>query len=228
MSLAGLRAPLALPITLNFAPCESSTPLKHIKLDPTIDKNLTSVSDTLIRAEEQEQKERFCCVYHRDMFESEFDSEKEEEEPKQKTGKHEKVVFLPRIPLDIQYYLIQKRKSRDDGTQHEERDGPALSVLADSGVISIDGTHCPAIPAQTYAGPYHLPEYIQPKLRVAALRDSLPGVPLGKEPCIVCQKCNQRFHTGQALGGHTSRKHRSRLALSPHKCMRRSDDEFDP
>ena len=227
MSLAGLRIPLALPIALNFAPCESSIPLKHIKLDQMDEKSLTSVTDTLMRPEEQEQKAKFCCVYHRDTFEREFDSGNEED-PKRKTGKHEKVVFMRHIPLDIQYYLIQKRKSRDDGTQHEERDGPALSVLADCRVISSEDTQCPEIPAQTYSGPYHLPEYTQPKLRVAALRDSLPGVPLGEEPCIECQECNQRFRSGQALGGHTSRKHRSRLTLSPHKYMRRSDDELGP
>lgn len=221
MSLAGLKVPFALPIALNFAPCESATPLKHTKLDTITEKSLTSDTDTNRRAEKQEPKAGFCCVYHRDMFDSEFDSGNEEE-PKKNTGKHEKVEFLPRIPLDIQYYLLQKRATQDDGTQHEERSGPALSVLADCRVISSEGTDCPAIPAREYTGPCHLPEYTQPKL-YAVLSD----LPVDKESCVECLQCSQRFRTGQALGGHTSRRHRSKLTLSPRKYLRRSDDAQD-
>lgn len=209
MSLSGLHLPFALPIALSFAPCSSPPTSKRIKIDPSqAEKHSPAVSDREEiepgRAEEQENEKRYCCAYHMEMFAQEFDSE-DEEKPKRVCRKYEKTTFLLEIPFDVKHYLVSKRNFRDSGTQHEEP-GPSLAVLANYTVGSDDGSACFSIPAQIYTGPYHLPEYIQPKIGHTAFQGLFPDVPLGGNT-VECPLCSQRFSTGQALGGHVSRRH---------------------
>lgn len=223
MSLSGLRVPFAMPIALTFAPCSSPLPSKRIKLDPyqtgkhspALEKEETALG----RREEQDKQKRYCCGYHTERFEQDFESG-DEEMPKQMDGKYGKMTFLQEIPIDVMHYLAVKRNLRDSGTQPEE-DGPSLAVLANYTALTNDGSVCLPIPAQAYAGPYHLPEYVQPKL--AAFRGLFSDVPVGPNCPVECPICRQRFTTGQALGGHTSRKH----STKPHNRLRRLPDESE-
>lgn len=225
MSLTGVRVSRAHPLAVTFAPTDiTHFPGKHHRMEqiPSRDSSLTAVAKNfvLVRTEETEVKAGFCCPYHARWFAEDFDSE-DEEMPKKLLKRPGKPVFLSEVPFEAKHHLIVRRDLRDVGTQPEAADGPPLSDLIKSEVVPTDDTFSAVKQIGPYPGPCHLPEYIQPKIPATALWNQFPDIPIGEKCPIECPHCSQRFSSGQALGGHTSRRHSSKRPGHSFKRLRR-------
>lgn len=218
MGLAGLRPTRFLPLSLAFAPSRASpSPSKRRKLDPPV----PSSTDALpTRSEEQEIKAGYCCPSHSLLFDSDFDSE-DEGMPLKAKKRSGKLTFMPEIPFEVKHYLLVKRDFRDVGTQHEESNGPTLLALANEEVSSIDDPSCTVLQCRKQAGLLHLPEFTQPKIPATAFWNQFPDVQMNDRCPIECPHCSQRFSSGQALGGHTSRRHSSKRPTPVKRAARR-------
>lgn len=173
----------------------------------------------LVRTEEQEEKAGYCCPTHSEFFTQDFESEDEEScvQVRKRSGK---LAFLPEVPFEAKHYLLVKRDSRDTGTQPEDSNRPVLAVLASAEVVPCDPLSTSVLRSKPHTGPWHLPEYIQPKIPTSALYNQFPEVPMNEKCPIECPHCSLRFASGQALGGHTSRRHSSKRP-APVKRIRR-------
>lgn len=223
MSLTGLRSTRFLPLSLAFAPSNPSpSPSKRRKLDPTTPSPVPNSTETVpTRAEEQEVRAGYCCPSHSSLFDSDFDSE-DEGMPLKVKKRLGKLTFLPEIPFEVKHYLLVKRDFRDVGTQPEEANGPRLLDLANEEVSSIDDPSCTVLQCRKHPVLLHLPEYTQPKIPATAFWNQFPDVPMNDKCPIECPHCNQRFSSGQALGGHTSRRHSSKKPTPVKRTARRN------
>ena len=223
MALAGLRTPRSFPFSLTFAPSKfSPLPIKHRKLDPIPPSAVPNCKEVLlVRTEEPEIKAGYCCPAHSQLFDLDFESDDEEVtlKARKKTGK---LAFLAEIPFESKHYLLVKRDVRDAGTQHEAGNEPALVELASAGVVASDDSACAVVQCRGQAGPWHLAEYTQSKIPATALWNQFPEVPMSDTCPIECPHCSQRFASGQALGGHTSRRHSSKRPAALKRLRRNS------
>ena len=221
MALAGLRPTHCLIISPTFAPSDPSyQPSKHLKLDPTPAISPSSSTEVMVvRTEEVEVKAGYCCPTHSEVLEQDFESEDEEvgTRVRKRSGK---VAFLPEVPFEVKHYLLVKRDCKDVGTQPEDGRGPALFALASAEVVTCEPLDSTVLAPRVHIGPWHLPEYTQPKIPASALWNQFPEVPMNEKCPIECPHCSLRFASGQALGGHTSRRHSSKRP-APLKRLRR-------
>ena len=226
MSLAGLRSTHFCPVSLAFAQSLSSpSPSKRRKLEPSSPSPVPQSTEAVpTLSEGQETKAGYCCPAHSLLFDSDFDSE-EEEIPLKVKRRSGKLTFLPEIPFEVKHYLLVRRDFRDAGTQHEEANGPTLLELANEEVSSTEDPSGKVLQCRKQAGLLHLPEFTQPKIPATAFWNQFPDIPMNDRCSIECPHCSQRFASGQALGGHTSRRHSSKR-LTPMKRAARRANSF--
>ena len=156
---------------------------------------------------EQELKPGFCCSLHTAIFNSSFDSD--DERPQHPSKRSGKLSFLPEIPFDVKHHLVLVRNKHDSASQCDDDGVRSLTEWA--GVEVKPGDDCVGAKVpRKYTKTCHLAEYIQPKLTSVSLWNQFPEVAMCDSHPVECPYCGQRFSSGQALGGHTSRRHSSK------------------
>lgn len=144
----------------------------------------------------------FCCGEHDNYLSEEFWSDEEDTYIAIDKAPNSHIVFLKQIPDDLVKFLKTCIGNRERGTQCEDTSSN-LQILASIRIDLRDAKEItPKIkPFETQ----HIPFLTLPELS-ATIEQTILNVFAGTQS-FKCKFCFKGFNSGQALGGHTSRKH---------------------
>ena len=144
----------------------------------------------------------FCCGEHDDLLGEEFWSDEDDTYIAVDKGPSTSIVFLRQIPAEIAKLLEAAVSHRERGTQCEDTSSN-LQTLANTKIISSGLKEITARIKSFETS--HIPLLTLPKLSATIEQTILTA--LEGNQAFKCKLCCKSFSSGQALGGHTSRKH---------------------
>lgn len=144
----------------------------------------------------------FCCGEHDDLLGEEFWSDEDDTYIAVDKGPSTSMVFLKQIPVEIVRLLEAAVGNRERGTQCEDTSSN-LQTLANTKIVS-NGLKEITPRIKSYETS-HIPLLTLPKLS-ATIEQTILNAFEGNH-AFKCKLCCKSFSSGQALGGHTSRKH---------------------
>lgn len=134
-----------------------------------------------------------CCTGHEVLFSQDFKSEDEDldffEDLDEPPGP---LNFVSDFSQEVQDQLNNFQMKREQGNQCEVSNPVDLAKLSSEPIYSTNLTDKTVYPRKRIFGLNHVPLVV------------IPSEPHGS---FCCKMCCQTFVSGQALGGHISRKH---------------------
>lgn len=144
----------------------------------------------------------FCCAYHEAYYSTDFDSDIEELPYAPKKLITNKVAFMEKYPANALALAKHMNLTQEIGTQCTFDATATLLQLASTPVYSTDSQSRCLTPRYRDLNPTHIPVLTIPAVESSHL-GGFPDLP----SVFQCRFCGIVFGSGQALGGHTSRKH---------------------
>lgn len=161
----------------------------------------------LAAIDSEDKKPGFCCPVHKEMFEDELDND-EEVEVARPAKRGAGVALIDDFSCPTTHRLIAAQEKRETGSQCvlDDPQPNRMAELATRSISPLDGQTVTILQTQRPALTLPKPQYSPIKPRAVPAKPQYAEAPQVTH-YAECHICNARFTSGQALGGHTSRKH---------------------
>lgn len=174
-----------------YCPEKLSSPLKQLQNDRCIIRDITP-----------QILPHFCCGEHDNYLSEEFWSDEDDAYIAVEKAPSPHLVFLKQIPGDLIKFLETCIGNRERGTQFEDTSSN-LQTLANTKIDARGAKEI--IPKIKHFETLHIPLLTLPKIS-ATIEQTILKAFTGTQ-AFKCKLCCKSFSSGQALGGHTSRRH---------------------
>lgn len=135
----------------------------------------------------------FCCMAHETFFSEDFISDDEDFSLAFSLNFTNNISFMPPFSDEVSKELSNINLKEEAAVQCDTKSPQSLSHLSSLPVFSLDSFDKVLKPSTRIFEISHTPKVF------------LPDAPLPE--AFVCKHCKQSFKSGQALGGHISKKH---------------------